>query len=81
MPLHMGAFVLGNKRRIMNKFIHSINGFYTSDVYYTDTDSLYIENEHWGKLDKVGLVGQNRLQGKNDYKEGRIWYGLFPAQK
>ena len=42
----------------MNNFIHAINGFYTNDVYYTDTDSLYIENKHWDKLDKAGLVGK-----------------------
>ena len=52
MPLHLGAFVLSNSKRIMNNFIHAINGFYTNDVYYTDTDSLYIENKHWDKLDK-----------------------------
>ena len=32
MPLQMGAFVLGNSRRIMNNFIHAINGFYTNAV-------------------------------------------------
>ena len=40
MPLHLGAFVLSNSKRYMNNFIHAINGFYTNDVYYTDTDSL-----------------------------------------
>ena len=28
--------------------------FYTNNVYYTDTDSLYIENKHWDKLNKAG---------------------------
>ena len=79
MPLHLGAFVLSNSKRIMNNFIHAINGFYTNDVYYTDTDSLYIENKHWDKLEKAGLVGKNLLQGKNDYKDGGIFYGLFLA--
>ena len=69
MPLQLGAFVLSNSKRIMNNFIHAINGFYTNDVYYTDTDSLYIENKHWGKLDNAGLVGKNLLQGKNDHKD------------
>ena len=46
LPLHLGAFVLSNSKRIMNNFIHAINGFYTNDVYYTDTGSLYIENKH-----------------------------------
>ena len=81
MPLHLGAFVLSNSERTMNNFIHAIDGFCTNDVYFTDTDSLYIENKHWNKLDEAGLVGKNRLQGKNDYKEGSIWYGLFLAPK
>ena len=81
MPLHLGAFVLSNIKKIMNNFIHAINGFFTSDVYYTDTDSLYIENKHWEKLDKAGLVGKNLLQGKIDYKNGGVFYGLFLAPK
>ena len=81
MPLHLGAFVLSNSKRIMNNFIHAIDGFYTNDVYYTDTDSLYIENKHWEKLEKARLVGKNLLQGKNDYKDGGIFYGLFLAPK
>ena len=66
MPLHLGAFVFSNSRRITNNFIHANNGFYTIDVYYTDTVSLYIENKHWEKLNKVGLVGMKILQSKND---------------
>ena len=81
MPLHLSAFVLSNSKRNMNNFIHAIGGFYTNDVYHTDTDSLYIENKHWDKLDKAGLVGKSQLRGKNDYKEGGIWYGLFLALK
>ena len=81
MPLHLGAFVLSNSKRIMNSFIHAINGFYTNDVYYTYTSSLYIENKHWDKLDKAGLVGKGLLQGKIDYKDGGIFYGLFLAPK
>ena len=61
MPLHLGAFVLSNSKRNMNNFIHAINGFYTNDVYCTDTDSLNIKNKHWDKLDKAGLVGKGLL--------------------
>ena len=57
MPLHLGAFVLSNSKRNMNNFIHAINGFYTNDVYYTDADSLYIENKHWCRLNESGMVG------------------------
>ena len=46
MPLHLGAFVLCNSKRIMNNFIHAINGFYTNDLYYEATDSMHIENKH-----------------------------------
>ena len=81
MPLHLGAFVLSNSERFMNNFIHAIDGFYTNDVYYTDTDSLYIENKHSDKLDKAGLVGKGLIQGKSDYKDGGIFYGLFLAPK
>ena len=81
MPLHSGAFVLSNSKRIMNNFIHAMNGFYTNDVYYSDIDSLYIENKHWDNLDKAGLVGKNSLQGKNDYKDRGILFGLFLAPK
>ena len=48
-------------------------------MFIIDTDSLYIENKHWEKLDKAGLVGKKLLQGKNDYKDGGIFYGLFLA--
>ena len=65
----------------MNKFIHAVNGFSTNDVYYGDTDSLYIEIKHWDNLDKANLVGKNLLQGKNDYTDGSIIYGLFLAPK
>ena len=38
-PFHLGVFVLSNSKRILNNFIHSIDGFFTNDFYYTDTDS------------------------------------------
>ena len=65
----------------MNNLLHAIDRFYSNDVYYTDTDSLYIENKHWDKLDRGGLVGKNLLQGKNDYKIGGIFFALFLAPK
>ena len=43
MPLHLGSFVLSFGKRILNIFIHLNIGFHTKDVYYTDTDSLYIK--------------------------------------
>ena len=81
LPLQLAVFILSNSKRIMNNFIHAIDGFYSNDVYYTNSDSSYIENKHWNKLDEGGLVGKSLLQGKNDYKDGGIFYGLFLAPK
>ena len=75
----LGAFILANSRRIMNKFIREINGFYNNNIYYTDTDSLYIEKEFWDVLDNANLVGDNLCQGKNAYQSGGVFYGLFLA--
>ena len=81
LPLQLAVFILSNSKRTINSFIHAIDGFYTNDVCYTDTDSLYIESKQWDKLDKAGLVGKNLLEGKNDYGDGGIFYGLFLAPK
>ena len=81
LKLQLAVFILSNSKRIMNNFLHAIDGFSSNDVYYTDTDSIYIENKHWDKLNKAGLFGKNLLQGKNDYKNGGIFYGLFLAPK
>ena len=66
LPSHLGAFILSNSKRIMNNFIREINGFYNNSIYYTDTDSFYIEKKYWDALDKASLVGKNLSQGKND---------------
>ena len=81
MPLHLGAFELAKSKRNIYDFILANNGFYTNDVYYTHTDSSYIENKQWEKSDKAVLVGKNLLQGENDYKLCGIWFGLFLAPK
>ena len=81
MPLYYGVFVLNNSKRIMNNFIHAIIGFYTNVIYYEDTDSMYIENKHWDKLDEAGLVGKNLLQLKDDYKDGGIFLDCSEHRK
>ena len=74
LPADLRAFILANSRRIMNEFIREINGFYSNNIYYTDTDSLYIEKKYWDVLDKANLVGDRLCQGKNDYKTVGIFY-------
>ena len=81
LPAHLGGFILSNSKRIMNNFIRKIDGFYTINVYISDTDSLYIEKKYWDVLDKANLVGDNLCQGKNDYKSAGVFYGLFLAPK
>ena len=81
MPLYLGSFVLSNFKRIMNNFIYANNRFHTNDLYYEDSDSMYIENKHWNKLDKACLFGKNLLPSRNYYKDGGIFYGLFLAPK
>ena len=72
----LGAFILGNMRRIMNNFIREINRFYTNSIYYGDTESLYVEKKYWDVLYKTNIVGEDLCQVKNDYKSGGIFYGL-----
>ena len=77
----LGAFILSNSRRNMIKFIRETNKFYKNNIYYTDTDSLYIEKKNWDVLDKANLVGREFFQGKIDYETGGNFYGLFLAPK
>ena len=42
---------------------------------------MYIEKKYWDVLDKANLVGDILCQGKNDFKTGGIFYGLFLAPK
>ena len=81
LPSQLRAFILSNSNRIMNKFVREINGFYNNSIYYGDTDSLYVEKKYWNILDEVNLMGEELCQGKNDYKTGGIFYGLFLAPK
>ena len=65
----------------MNQFIREKNGFYENNIYYTDTDSLYIEKKYWDVLDRANSVGDELCHGKTDYKTGGIFYGLYLAPK
>ena len=50
LPLQLAVFILSNNKKFMKKFIHALDGFHSNEVYYTDTDILYIENKHGDKL-------------------------------
>ena len=46
MPSHFGSEMLSHSKRLMNDVINQIDGFYNSNIYYTDTDSLYIHKKY-----------------------------------
>ena len=81
LPAVLEAFILSNFKRNLKHFIAEINGFYNNGRDYGDTDSLYIEKKLWDILDKANLVGEGLCEGKNDYKTGGTFYGLFLAPK
>ena len=74
MPSQLGTFILSNSKRIMNNFVRIIDGLKINNVYYEDTDSIYIKKKHWNNLDEANLVGEKLGQSKNDYGNGGIYY-------
>ena len=81
MPSHFGSYILSHSKRLMNNVINQIKGFYNNNIYYTDTDSLYIHKNHWSTLLEKGFVGKPLGLGKNDYGESGIFYAWFLAPK
>ena len=81
MPAHLGSFILSTIKKIRTDFIREFTGFKTNNVYYSDTDSLYIENIYWDVVDKAKLVGENLCHCKSDYENCGILYSLFFAPK
>ena len=81
MPSHFGSFILSNSKRLMNNVFREIDGFYSNNIYYGDTDSGYIHKKHWSTLIKKGFVGKSLGLGKNDYGDSGIFYAWFLAPK
>ena len=51
-------------------------------VYTTETlIACILKKKYWDVLDKAKLVVEGLCQGKNDYKTGGIFYGLFLAHE
>ena len=81
MPSHFGSYILSHSKRLMNNVINQIDGFYNNNIYYTDTDSLYIHKKYWSNLIDNGFVGKSLGLGKNDYGDSGIFYAWFLAPK
>ena len=45
LPVVLGAFILSNSKRNLNKFVRKINGFHNKSIHYGDTESLYLEKK------------------------------------
>ena len=81
-PIHLGSFILAHSRRTLNNFLLPINAYKDPTVqYYQDTDSTYTSQAHYDILDKLGHVGGNMCQGKNDYENGGIVFGMYLGSK
>jgi len=81
MPLYLGSLILAYSRKIMNNLIESIDGFKNNEVYYTDTDSIYIRSSKYKNLIDSNYIGKELGQAKNDYGEGGIIHGIFLGNK
>ena len=81
MPAHLGSYILSISKRINSNFLREIDGLKMNNVFHTNTDSLYIEREHWDGLDKIILGGEDLRQRKDDYKKVVSFYKLFLAPK
>ena len=77
MPLQWGAFVISNIKRVMNIFIHAIDGLYANDFYYEDSDSMYFEDKHWNKLDKLDQLEETGYKVKTIIKMEVFGMGSF----
>ena len=62
LPGHLGAFIFSNSKRFINKFTREIIGFHNKNIYYSDTNSLYVEEKYWYVLEKAKLVGKELCQ-------------------
>ena len=79
MPSHFGSYILSHSKRLMNDVFREIDGFYSNNIYYGDTDSGYNHKKYWSILVEKGFVGKSFGLGKNDYGTSGIFYAWFLA--
>ena len=65
----------------MNDVIFCLDGFKNTNVFYGDTDSIYIHKTDSEILKTKGLIGKDFFQSKNNYGNSGILNGLFSAPK
>ena len=77
MPSHLGACTLSHSKRLIKKVIAQIDGFYSKNKYYTDTDSIHKQKREWNKLEDSGFIQDGLGFCKNDYGDDAILKVLF----
>ena len=66
----------------MKRNVHKKDVLYSNEVYFQDTDFLYIQMEKYVELKGAGYGGNKLGQGKNDYEDKVDGFnGLFLASK
>ena len=81
MPSHFCSYILSHSKRLFNNLVREIDGFYSNNNYYEDTDSGYIHKKHWSTLVEKGFVGKPLGLGKNDYGNSGTIYASFLTPK
>ena len=79
MPSLFGSYILSHSKRLMNRVIIQVGGFFNNSFYYTDTDSLYIHRNYWSDLVDNGFVGKFLGLGKNEYGNSGLIHAWFLA--
>ena len=69
-PIQLGSFILGYSRRIMLQYFCAANPTMNVETtaYYTDTDSIFLSDEQFKKLEREGLVGEGLGLLSDDFK-------------
>ena len=81
MPSYFSSFILSHSKRLMNDVIKQISGLYNNNIYYVDTDSLYIHKKYWSSLVDNGFFEKSSGLGKNGYGNSGIFYIWFSTPK
>ena len=77
MPSHLGSYILSHSKRLMNEVIIYINGFYSKNIFYGDTDSIYIHKNEGNKLVEGGFIIDGLWYYEDEYGNGGILKALF----
>lgn len=82
-PIHLGSFILGYSRRIMLQYFCAANPTMNVETtaFYTDTDSIFLNNEQFKKLEREGLVAEGLGLLSDDFKGAIGVEGYFNNPK